>query len=269
MTTRSTGRIHALLFGLSQDLAGELLRPLAKLCSNIQSVDGDVESETLSAACRIRRRKLSSAEQTLNGHQAPADQAGSADRSRQPASRKFPDGWIPLKPAPLTTAPPHLKPRNSSGFWRPACAHSEPPFPLSSQIYPASILEGTQELSPLPVSASVARSPPNFISTDHLGGQACDTCVSRPVSGVVSVQQLLHKRSKKARKAFGHRSSPGKRRFSTLAAVARRGGSSGSRIRRGAKASLGTRYVSDRAVRGRQQMLRTCTSGCPANRVFE
>lgn len=49
MTTRSNDRIHALLFGLSQDLAGELRAPLAKLCSNIQSVDGGRESETLSA----------------------------------------------------------------------------------------------------------------------------------------------------------------------------------------------------------------------------
>jgi hypothetical protein len=39
-TTRSTDRIHAVLFGLSEDLAGDLLKPLAKFCSNIQSVDG-------------------------------------------------------------------------------------------------------------------------------------------------------------------------------------------------------------------------------------
>jgi DNA-binding NtrC family response regulator len=48
MTTRSTGRIHALLFGLSEDLAGDLLRPLTKFCSDIQSVDAGRESETLS-----------------------------------------------------------------------------------------------------------------------------------------------------------------------------------------------------------------------------
>ena len=39
VTTRSTDRIHAVLFGLSEDLAGDLLKPLAKFCSNIQSVD--------------------------------------------------------------------------------------------------------------------------------------------------------------------------------------------------------------------------------------
>jgi DNA-binding NarL/FixJ family response regulator len=48
MTTRSTDRIHALLFGLSEDLAGELLKPLAKFCSNIQSIKGGRESDTLS-----------------------------------------------------------------------------------------------------------------------------------------------------------------------------------------------------------------------------
>jgi DNA-binding NtrC family response regulator len=49
MKARSTDPIHALLFGLSEDLAGDLLRPLAKFCKNIQSIKGGQEPETLSA----------------------------------------------------------------------------------------------------------------------------------------------------------------------------------------------------------------------------
>ena len=37
MNTRSTDRIHALLFGLNEELAGELLQPLTKFCAQIQS----------------------------------------------------------------------------------------------------------------------------------------------------------------------------------------------------------------------------------------
>jgi len=40
--------IHALLFGLSDDLAGELAKPLAKLCSKIQWIGGDRSYENLS-----------------------------------------------------------------------------------------------------------------------------------------------------------------------------------------------------------------------------
>lgn len=40
--------IHALLFGLSDDLAGELLKPLAKFCSQIQSVGAERNLSTIS-----------------------------------------------------------------------------------------------------------------------------------------------------------------------------------------------------------------------------
>jgi ActR/RegA family two-component response regulator len=38
MSMSNQNRIHALLFGLSEDLAGELLRPLTLFCSDVQSV---------------------------------------------------------------------------------------------------------------------------------------------------------------------------------------------------------------------------------------
>src|SRR5687768_4905070 len=38
MSISSNNRIHALLFGLSEDLAGELMAPLSKLCSHIDQV---------------------------------------------------------------------------------------------------------------------------------------------------------------------------------------------------------------------------------------
>lgn len=51
MMNYSSNRIHALLFGLSADLAGELLLPLGKFCSNIQSVDrGRVNDQLLVVA---------------------------------------------------------------------------------------------------------------------------------------------------------------------------------------------------------------------------
>jgi DNA-binding NtrC family response regulator len=46
----SSSPIHALLFGLSEDLAGELLQPLARFCTNIQSVDGARDHHNLSTA---------------------------------------------------------------------------------------------------------------------------------------------------------------------------------------------------------------------------
>jgi DNA-binding NtrC family response regulator len=38
MSISSNSRIHALLFGLSEDLAGELMTPLSKLCTHIDQV---------------------------------------------------------------------------------------------------------------------------------------------------------------------------------------------------------------------------------------
>lgn len=38
MSISSNTRIHALLYGLSEDLAGDLMKPLAKLCSRIDDV---------------------------------------------------------------------------------------------------------------------------------------------------------------------------------------------------------------------------------------
>ena len=37
MTPIHSDGVHALLFGLTEDLAGELLKPLAPFCSNVQS----------------------------------------------------------------------------------------------------------------------------------------------------------------------------------------------------------------------------------------
>ena len=42
--SNSRGSIRALLFGLNEDLAGELLQPLSSLCSQIQSVARDSQS---------------------------------------------------------------------------------------------------------------------------------------------------------------------------------------------------------------------------------
>lgn len=47
MTHQHPNRIHAVLFGLSEDLAGELLKPLAKFCSHIQSLAADRATEPL------------------------------------------------------------------------------------------------------------------------------------------------------------------------------------------------------------------------------
>ena len=49
MTSLHSNHIHALLFGLNEDLAGELTPPLAKFCSNIQSVDGSRGHDNLFA----------------------------------------------------------------------------------------------------------------------------------------------------------------------------------------------------------------------------
>jgi DNA-binding response OmpR family regulator len=38
MSKQMHDRIHALLFGLSEDLAGELLKPLAQFCADVRSV---------------------------------------------------------------------------------------------------------------------------------------------------------------------------------------------------------------------------------------
>jgi DNA-binding NarL/FixJ family response regulator len=38
MIQRHPNRIHALLFGLSEDLAGELLRPLSQFCADVRKV---------------------------------------------------------------------------------------------------------------------------------------------------------------------------------------------------------------------------------------
>lgn len=37
MTLNKSDGVHALIFGLTEDLAGELLKPLASLCSDVQS----------------------------------------------------------------------------------------------------------------------------------------------------------------------------------------------------------------------------------------
>lgn len=48
MSILNSNRVNALLFGLSEDLAGELLRPLSKLCGNIESVAKGREHDSLS-----------------------------------------------------------------------------------------------------------------------------------------------------------------------------------------------------------------------------
>jgi hypothetical protein len=50
MTNFNASHIHALLFGLSEDLAGELMTPLANFCGKIQSVDGSNGHDNLFAA---------------------------------------------------------------------------------------------------------------------------------------------------------------------------------------------------------------------------
>jgi hypothetical protein len=50
MTTWRSEDVHALLFGLSEDLAGELLKPLAPLCREVSSASGDVFSRAIPAA---------------------------------------------------------------------------------------------------------------------------------------------------------------------------------------------------------------------------
>jgi hypothetical protein len=49
MKTWRSDEVHAVLFGLSEDLAGELLRPLAPLCK-VSSVSGDVASRAIPPA---------------------------------------------------------------------------------------------------------------------------------------------------------------------------------------------------------------------------
>lgn len=48
MSKRNPNRIHALLFGLSEDLAGELLRPLAMFCDDVQSVRKERTRQSIS-----------------------------------------------------------------------------------------------------------------------------------------------------------------------------------------------------------------------------
>jgi DNA-binding NarL/FixJ family response regulator len=50
MISSRTSPIHALLFGLSEDLAGELLAPLANFCSRIQSVDESTRHDSVFAS---------------------------------------------------------------------------------------------------------------------------------------------------------------------------------------------------------------------------
>jgi DNA-binding NtrC family response regulator len=50
MPKPSATRLHALLFGLSEDLAGELLQPLAKICTNVKSLNSPREMKNLKAA---------------------------------------------------------------------------------------------------------------------------------------------------------------------------------------------------------------------------
>jgi DNA-binding NtrC family response regulator len=49
MSTYLNNRIHALLFGLSDDLAGELLQPLALFCTDVQSMKTGRDLQTLAA----------------------------------------------------------------------------------------------------------------------------------------------------------------------------------------------------------------------------
>ena len=45
--TFASGSVHALLFGLHADLAGELLRPLKPFCQDVQSIERAPEGEAL------------------------------------------------------------------------------------------------------------------------------------------------------------------------------------------------------------------------------
>jgi len=45
--TVSNSKVHALLFGLNEDLAGELLRPLRNFCSEVQAVAPGRPAENL------------------------------------------------------------------------------------------------------------------------------------------------------------------------------------------------------------------------------
>lgn len=47
MNSLSSNRIPVLLFGLSEDLAGELKKPLMRFCSDIVSVDGARDDDSL------------------------------------------------------------------------------------------------------------------------------------------------------------------------------------------------------------------------------
>jgi DNA-binding NtrC family response regulator len=49
MSSLSLTRVHALLFGLSDDLAGELSKPLSRFCANIQSIARGREQDSLRA----------------------------------------------------------------------------------------------------------------------------------------------------------------------------------------------------------------------------
>ncbi len=49
MPYMNSDRVHAVIFGLSEDLAGELLQPLSKFCTSIESVVQGREKDGLSA----------------------------------------------------------------------------------------------------------------------------------------------------------------------------------------------------------------------------
>lgn len=50
ISTYRPDSVNAILFGLSDDLAGDLMKPLAPLCREVQSVSGDVSDKNLPAA---------------------------------------------------------------------------------------------------------------------------------------------------------------------------------------------------------------------------
>jgi DNA-binding NarL/FixJ family response regulator len=52
MTSHSTN-VSALLFGLSDELAGELLKPLAPLCREVRSVSGDLAGHSIPSGAVI------------------------------------------------------------------------------------------------------------------------------------------------------------------------------------------------------------------------
>ena len=49
MPNLSLTRVHALLFGLSDDLAGELAKPLSRFCTHIQSIARGRDQDSLRA----------------------------------------------------------------------------------------------------------------------------------------------------------------------------------------------------------------------------